>query len=51
MNLTLTELDYNTAIKSFDSAKTGNDLIAQLDLLLTKLSEEAEECAVSELST
>jgi hypothetical protein len=51
MNLTLSELDYKTAIESLDSVETGNDLIAQLDFLLTKLSEEFQECAVSEPST
>jgi hypothetical protein len=50
MNLTLTELDFKTAMQSLDSAETGNELLNQLDFLVAKLAEEETPMPVAKLT-
>jgi hypothetical protein len=50
MNLTLTELDFKTAMQSLESAKTGNELLNQLDFVVAKLTEDVSAMPVAELS-
>ena len=50
MNLTLTELDFKTAMQSLDAAKTGKELLNQLDFVVSKLTEEKSNVPVAELS-
>jgi len=48
MNLTITELDFKTAMESLDSAETGNELLNQLDFVVAKLAEEETVMPVAE---
>ena len=48
MNLTLTELDFKTAMQSLDSVETGNELLNQLDFVVAKLAEEETVMPVAE---
>jgi hypothetical protein len=50
MNLTLTKLDFKTAMKSLESAETGDELLNQLDFVVAKLAEEETAMSVAELS-
>lgn len=47
MNLTL---NFNAAMQSLESAKTGEELLNQLDFVVSKLSEEADQGTVPQLS-
>lgn len=50
MNLTLTKLDFKTAMQSLESAETGDELLNQLDFVVAKLAEEETTVPVAELS-
>ena len=50
MNMTLTELDFKTAMQSLVSAETGNELLNQLDFVVAKLAEEETAMPVDELT-
>lgn len=48
--MNLTKLDYKTAIEALEDTETGNDLLEQLNLVVTKLQEEYDDVPVAQLS-